>query len=64
MHKKTALHSSLNAMDDGCDFILSQFSDTVETEVMVENSVENLTISQSVDKYFGDEVPTHMDLYI
>jgi hypothetical protein len=28
---KTELHSSLSAMDDGCDFILSQFLDTVET---------------------------------
>jgi hypothetical protein len=33
---KTALHSSLSAMDDGCDFILLQYYDTVETEIMVE----------------------------
>ena len=48
-------------MDDGYDFMLSQVLDTVETEIMVENSLGNLTISQSIEQYLGDEDPTHMD---
>ncbi|XP_061170834.1 uncharacterized protein LOC133180304 [Saccostrea echinata] len=51
-------------MDDGCDTLLSQFLDTVETEIKIENSLGqlgNLNISHSIDAYLGDEDSTHMD---
>lgn len=51
-------------MDDGCDFMLSQILDSVETEIMMENSLGqfgNLNISQSIDMYLGDEDTTNMD---
>ncbi|XP_062598901.1 uncharacterized protein LOC134260347, partial [Saccostrea cucullata] len=51
-------------MDDGCDFLLSQFLDTVETEIKIENSVGqlgNLNISQLNDGYLKEEDSTPMD---
>lgn len=51
-------------MDDGCDFMLSQILDTVETEIMMENSLGqlgNINISQSINTYLGREDTTNMD---
>lgn len=51
-------------MDDGCDFMLSQILDSVETEIKMENFLGqsgNLNISQSIEMYLGDENTTNMD---
>lgn len=51
-------------MDDGCDFMLLQILDSVETEIKMENSLGqlgNLNISQSIDMYLGDDDTTNMD---
>lgn len=51
-------------MDDGCDFMLSQILDSVETEIKMENSLGqlgNLYISYSIDMYFGNEDTTNMN---